>query len=57
MKLFFLVATVSTANAFGAFGDMADMAEDWDCEKYDEKDKEAYMKARIRRITCDSATL
>ena len=57
MKLFFLVATISTANAFGAFGDMADMAEDWDCEKYDEKDKESYMKARIRRITGDTATL
>ena len=57
MKLFYLVATISTAQAFGAFGDMAEMAEDWDCEKYDEKNEEAYMKAGIHRITYNSATL
>ena len=57
MKLFYLVATISTAHAFGAFGDMAEMAEDWDCEKYDEKNEESYMKARIRRVTGDSVTL
>merc|ERR1712131_104204 len=39
MKLLFLVAS---AHAFGAgFGEIA---EDWDCEKYNEEDKEAYMK-------------
>ena len=42
MKLLFLVAS---AHAFGAgFGEMA---EDWDCSKYDENDKEAYMKEGI----------
>ena len=44
MKLLFLVAS---AHAFGAFGEMAELAEDWDCSKYDEKDKEGYMKAGI----------
>ena len=42
MKLLFLVASV---HAFGAgFGEIA---EDWDCEKYNEEDKEAYMKEGI----------
>ena len=42
MKLLFLVAS---AHAFGAgFGEIA---EDWDCSKYDENDKEAYMKEGI----------
>ena len=46
MKLLFLVAS---AHAFGAFGEMAELAEDWDCSKYDEKDKEGYMKAGIHK--------
>ncbi len=42
MKLLFLAAS---AHAFGAgFGEMA---EDWDCSKYDEKEKESYMQAGI----------
>ena len=42
MKLLFLVAS---AHAFDAgFGEIA---EDWDCSKYDENDKEAYMKEGI----------
>ena len=44
MKLLFLVAS---AHAFGAgFGEIA---EDWDCEKYNEEDKEAYMKEGIAK--------
>ena len=46
MKLLFLVAS---AHAFDAgFGEIA---EDWDCSKYDENDKEAYMKEGIDKNT------